>query len=169
MKQRDVIKFNKRFANGEQYLELSEDGRIGEINKIYYWQEQNVYNRILPAVQVTKKKYPDIKDYQIYGKNGLVDQLVPLQRAYNFIRNNKLQCLKRLAYGILLAEDGSVDIDALDEDGLSPGKILIYRQGSKPPSFMEQQNVYDVLDKEENKILQEMGYIIECFTIKNRP
>lgn len=34
---------------------------------------------------------------------------------------------------ILCVEDGSVDIDTLREDGLHDGKILVYRQGARPP------------------------------------
>lgn len=37
------------------------------------------------------------------------------------------------ARGYMLVEDGSVDIDNLEEEGLAPGKILVYRQGAIPP------------------------------------
>lgn len=36
---------------------------------------------------------------------------------------------------ILLVEDGSVDIDKLEEDGWY---IIIYRQGANPPMFLEE-------------------------------
>ena len=39
--------------------------------------------------------------------------------------------------GVLMVEDGSVDTDNLEEEGLSPGKILVYRQGSVKPQLME--------------------------------
>lgn len=35
--------------------------------------------------------------------------------------------------GILLVEDGSVDIDKLEEDGFY---VIPYRQGSEPPKFL---------------------------------
>lgn len=35
--------------------------------------------------------------------------------------------------GILLVEDGSVDIDKLEEDGFY---VISYRQGSEPPKFL---------------------------------
>ena len=39
--------------------------------------------------------------------------------------------------GILLIEDGSVDIDALEEDLMGMGiKILVYRSGSQKPDFI---------------------------------
>lgn len=39
--------------------------------------------------------------------------------------------------GILLVEDGSVDIDALEGDLMGMGiKILVYRSGSQKPDFI---------------------------------
>lgn len=47
-------------------------------------------------------------------------------------------------YKILLVEDGSIDIDGLeqfiDEHNLKI-KIVVYRQGSVPPRFLEQSEV----------------------------
>ncbi len=34
---------------------------------------------------------------------------------------------------ILCVEDGSVDLDSLEQEGLQDGKILVYRQGARPP------------------------------------
>lgn len=38
---------------------------------------------------------------------------------------------------ILCVEDGSVDLDELEESGLQDGKILVYRQGARPPYILE--------------------------------
>ena len=38
---------------------------------------------------------------------------------------------------IICVEDGSVDLDALERDGLQNGKVLVYRQGAKPPFILE--------------------------------
>lgn len=35
---------------------------------------------------------------------------------------------------VLIVEDGSVDIDKLEEDGFY---VIVYRQGAKPPIFLE--------------------------------
>ena len=35
---------------------------------------------------------------------------------------------------VLIVEDGSVDIDKLEEDGFY---VIVYRQGAKPPVFLE--------------------------------
>lgn len=38
---------------------------------------------------------------------------------------------------ILCIEDGSVNIDAIEEKGLQDGKILVYRQGARPPFVLD--------------------------------
>lgn len=56
--------------------------------------------------------------------------------------NTKLK--KLLNNKILLAEDGSVDVDKLEEDGFY---VIIYRQGAKPPMWLTHQHE----DKGEQK------------------
>lgn len=43
---------------------------------------------------------------------------------------------------ILCVEDGSVDIDALENGELKDGQVLVYRQGSKPPFILEVPDSY---------------------------
>lgn len=38
---------------------------------------------------------------------------------------------------ILCVEDGSVDLNALEEEPLRDGKVLVYKQGSKSPFVLE--------------------------------
>lgn len=38
---------------------------------------------------------------------------------------------------ILCVEDGSVDLEAIEQEGLKDGGILVYRQGSQPPYVLE--------------------------------
>lgn len=49
--------------------------------------------------------------------------------------NKKLK--KLLNNKILLAEDGSVDVDKLEEDGFY---VIVYRQGAKPPMWLKHQH-----------------------------
>lgn len=69
--------------------------------------------------------------------SSVVDRLLPVQRAYNAVRNRKHEFLNRAATGVLTVEDGAVDSDELAEEGLAPGKILVYRQGGKAPEFLD--------------------------------
>ena len=55
---------------------------------------------------------------------------------------------------ILCVEDGSVDIDAIENGELRDGKVLVYRQGSKPPFVLDISNEPNAIT--ELKQLQEM-------------
>ena len=69
--------------------------------------------------------------------SSVIDRLIPVQRAYNAVRNRKHEFLNRLSLGVLTVEDGSVDTDELAEEGLLPGKVLVYRQGGKAPEMLD--------------------------------
>lgn len=85
----------------------------------------------------------------------VVERVIPIQRAYNAVKNRKHEFLNRLAMGVLTVEDGSVDTDNLEEEGLSPGKILVYRQGAVKPSLMDSGSVPADFTKEEDQLLNE--------------
>ena len=86
---------------------------------------------------------------------SVIDRTIPIQRAYNAVKNRKHEFLNRISMGVLNVEDGSVDIDNLEDEGLSPGKILVYRQGSTPPQFMSSQRVPTDFTLEEERLLNE--------------
>lgn len=88
---------------------------------------------------------------------SLINRLIPIQRAYNAVKNRKQEYLNRLTMGVLAVEDGSVDIDNLEEEGLAPGKILVYRQGSNVPKFLGGEQVPTEFDKEEERLIQEFS------------
>ncbi len=91
--------------------------------------------------------------------NSVIDRIIPVQRAYNTIKNRKHEYINRLSMGILTVEDGSVDVDNLEEDGLSPGKVLVYRQGSQAPRYMSNTSVPLDFAYEEDKLLNEIMLI----------
>lgn len=108
------------------------------------------------------KSYPFIK--QVSTKQvacfwgiSVIERCIPIQRAYNAIKNKKHEFISRLASGVLSVEDGSVDIDNLEDEGLAPGKILIYRNGSTPPKFLDPGTIPTDLEKEEDKLLAEIN------------
>lgn len=108
--------------------------------------------------------FPFIKQNSInqagnfWGKS-VVERLIPLQISYNAIKNRKHEFINRLSMGVLTIEDGSVDIDALEEDGLCPGKVLVYRQGAEKPDYMNTEKIpYDFI-KEEMALLEEFATV----------
>lgn len=86
---------------------------------------------------------------------SLIERLIPIQRAYNAVKNRKHEFINRIASGVLTVEDGSVDADELIEDGLCPGKVLVYRQGSKAPSMMSAASVPPDFSYEEERLYNE--------------
>lgn len=172
----DTLKeFYMRFALGEQYLQLQINPAtehfsisykiIEDYGKNYYWQEREVYNKILPYIELLRAKKVD--ERYIYDRYGFVDRMVPLQRAYNQIKNNAMMIMNRCTYPVAVVEDGSIDIDGLEEDGLCPGKILVYRQGSNTPKLdtnhLDDIRVLSHIIEYENHLLKEMQDIYETF------
>ena len=104
--------------------------------------------------------YPFIRQTSIeqagcFWGTSMVERVIPIQRAYNAVKNRKHEFLNRLAMGVLTVEDGSVDTDNLEEEGLSPGKILVYRQGSVKPQLMDSGDVPADFTYEEEQLLKE--------------
>ena len=86
---------------------------------------------------------------------SVVDRMIPLQRAYNAVRNRKHEFLNRLSTGVIAVEDGSVDAEELAEDGLYPGKVLVYRRGSEKPGFLDCGSIPSEFEKEEQRLSDE--------------
>lgn len=106
--------------------------------------------RILPFIRQTSLSLAG----SFYG-TSVVDRMIPLQRAYNAVRNRKHEFLNRLTTGVIAAEDGSVDAEELAENGLYPGKVLVYRQGSPAPAFLDAGSVPSEFAQEEERIAEE--------------
>ncbi len=90
---------------------------------------------------------------------SIIERMIPVQRAFNAVKNRKHEFLNRLSMGVMTVEDGSVDTDDLAEEGLSPGKVLVYRQGSKAPEMMSMTDVPADFNQEEDRLLNEFVII----------
>lgn len=86
---------------------------------------------------------------------SIIERLIPIQRAFNAVKNRKHEYLNRAAIGVTLVPEGSVDIDDLQEDGLSPGKIIPYKHEYGPPQYMQSQQVPPQFAQEEEDLVQE--------------
>ncbi|MCK9574966.1 MAG: hypothetical protein WCX32_02100 [Clostridia bacterium] len=111
-----------------------------------------------------KRTFPFIKQNAIENNTSLwgtsvIERTIPVQRAYNAVKNRKHEFLNRISMGVLTIEDGSVDTENLEEEGLSPGKVLVYRQGSNPPSMMGTESVPLDFTYEEERLLNEFMVI----------
>ncbi len=107
-----------------------------------------------------KREFPFVRqicneEVGTFWGESMITRLIPVQRAFNAVKNRKHEYLNRLTLGVLSVEDGSVDIDNLEEEGLAPGKILVYRQGATPPEFLGEEKLPSDFDKEEERLLDE--------------
>lgn len=117
------------------------------------------------------REYPFVKQTSIplagsFFGLSVVERLIPLQRAYNAVKNRKHEFMNRLALGVAAVEDGSVDADELAEEGLEPGKIIVYRQGSTPPKMLDSGGVPEEFGKEEENLLAEFMQIAGASDLK---
>lgn len=91
---------------------------------------------------------------EFFGKS-IIQRLIPVQRAYNAVKNRKHEFLNRLTMGVVAVEDGSIDIEDLENDGLPPGKVIVYRQGYKAPEIVSENSLPTDFEMEEEKLLNE--------------
>jgi len=124
--------------------------------------DQLIYNGELPYINKSENQrgFPFIKQTCIPTPNcfwgsSIIERCIPVQRAFNAIKNRKHEFINRLTMGILSVEDGSIDVENLEEEGLSPGKVLIYRQGSNSPKLLSSDSLPIDFQSEETALLNE--------------
>ena len=129
-------------------------------------KDRLVYDGELPYVNGVDgaRTYPFIRQTSVniagcFWGISVIERAIPVQRAYNALKNRKLEYLNRLSMGVMMVEDGSVDVDDLEDEGLSPGKVLVYRQGANPPSMMSANRLPIDFASEENRLLNEFSII----------
>lgn len=108
--------------------------------------------------------YPFVKQCSLplagsFFGGSIVDRLIPVQRAYNAVKNRKHEFLNRISMGTIAVEDGSLDTDELAEDGLMPGKVLVYRRGGTPPEMLTLGSVPSEFSEEEDRLVDEFARI----------
>ncbi|MBO4479968.1 MAG: hypothetical protein J5774_06340, partial [Clostridia bacterium] len=128
--------------------------------------DQVVFDGDLPYVNKEdgRRGFPFAKQTAVIAPGcffgtSIVERMIPIQRAFNAVKNRKHEYLNRMTMGVLAVEDGSVDVENLEEDGLSPGKVLIVRQGGRMPQMLEIGNVPVELIREEERLLDEFTLI----------
>lgn len=108
----------------------------------------------IPIVQVVCKEVAG----QFFGKS-VIEELIPLQRAYNGCINRIHEYIKRIAIQSYIAEEGSVDVAEYEEDGVAPGAILTYKQGSNPPKPLPNGVLPKEVMEERHNLNRDMEYI----------
>lgn len=146
----------------ERYEKPSKKHPNGKLTIIC--KDKLLYDGDMPYTNGSKntRTYPFIKQVSnkqlsCFWGSSIIERCIPMQKAYNSIKNKKHEFLTRLATGVLTVEDGSVDVDNLENNGIEPGKIIIYRNGSTPPKFLDPGTVPEEFEREEEKLLAEIN------------
>ena len=132
-----IVAGDKLVFDGELPYECGEDG-----------------TRDFPFVRQTSIEEPGC-----FWGTSVIERLVPVQRAFNAVKNRKHEFINRLSLGVLSVEDGSVDLDNLEDEGLCPGKVLVYRQGANEPKYLQSEAIPTGLSDEETNLLDEFNKI----------
>ena len=134
-----------------------------------------VYIGELPYVNALggKRTFPFVRQVSIQVPNSfwgisIIERCIPIQRAFNAVKNRKHEFLNRISMGVLAVEDGSVDIENLEEEGLSPGKVLVYRQGSNIPKLLDGENIPTSFDDEEKRLIDEFANVSGVNDLQNQ-
>lgn len=160
---------NKRYINGtrkdyaiviERYEAPTVEFPNGKLtiiagNKLVYLGDLPYINgnegeRCFPFIKQTSIEQPGL-----FWGVSIIERLIPIQKSYNTIKNRKHEFMNRLSMGVLTVEDGSIDTENLEDEGLSPGKVIVYRQGANPPSFMSFDKIPVDFSSEEISLLEE--------------
>ncbi len=152
-----ALVLEKYFAPSKQYP----NGRLVIVTK-----DELLFDGELPYKNGVdgKRAFPFVKQTSLnragsFFGESVIERLIPLQRAYNAVKNRKYEFMNRISMGVLKVEDGSVDTDELIDEGLSPGKIIVYRQGARPPEIMNSNSVPADFTYEEERLYREFTTI----------
>ncbi len=147
----------------ERYNRPSEDYPNGRLTIVA--GDRLVYDGELPYLfDEDKRDFPFVRQTSIsepgcFWGTSVIERLIPVQRAYNAVKNRKHEFINRLSLGVLSVEDGSVDLDNLEDEGLCPGKVLVYRQGSSEPKYLESEALPSGIETEEANLIEEFKTI----------
>ena len=160
----------------ERYTRPNAEFPLGKLEIVA--QDKVLYTGVLPYTNHGRgeRGFPFVKQDSLclpgtFFGHSIVDRLIPVQRAYNAVRNRKHEFLNRLSMGVLAVEDGSVDTDALAEEGLQPGKVLVYRQGGQAPALLDCGDIPSEFKNEEEWLEQEFALIsgVRDLTLDSTP
>lgn len=129
------------------------DGRMAiAINDTMIYYGTMPYDEI-PIVAQKCKETPGI----FFGTSW-IENVIPMQRAYNGVKNKIHDYIKTLVANTIIAEDGSIDADEFAENGAQPGGILTYRSGSTAPHPLEYDELPDTITNESYQLVNDMEY-----------
>ncbi len=108
----------------------------------------------IPICAVKCKAVPG----QFFGRS-VITELIPLQRAYNGVKNKLHDHIRTLAANPLLVPEGSIaDMESLEDCGVTPGKVVEYNPERGAPSPLNFPDISGEVRLECESIAREMEY-----------
>ena len=135
-----VIGGTELYYYGEIPFKIGEDGERG-----------------IPLVKFCSGK----RTGQFFGYS-YVERLIPVQRAYNALKNRKLDYLSRCALGSYEYTDGMIDeetADLLESEGLGPGTLIRVSEGGKGLRLIDIPTLPGTFENEESRLQSEFEYL----------
>ena len=94
-----------------------------------------------------------------FGRS-VIEDLIPLQRAYNGVKNKIHDYIRTLALSPLLVPEGAIDdIDELSVNGVAPGDIVEYNPDRGEPHPLAASNLPSGVFEECENLSREMEYV----------
>ena len=123
---------------------------VGSEHLVYYGDLP--YDQI-PIVQIVCKETAG----QFFGRS-VIEELIPLQRAYNGCINRIHEYIKRIAIQSYVAQAGSIEVEEYEEQGVAPGAILVYKSGYQPPVPIPNGTLPRDVMEERYNLVRDMEY-----------
>lgn len=136
---------SRKFPHGRMIIIVGTD-------KLVYYGDLP-YGRI-PIEQVICKETAG----QFFGRS-VIEDLIPLQRAYNGVINRIHEYIQRLSIGGFWVEEGSIDMEQYTEEGCTPGAALAYKRGYHPPTPFSINDLPSEVMTERNNLVRDMEYV----------
>lgn len=135
---------SRLYKNGRMAIKIGED-------LLYYG---NLPYNDIPIISLKSKEMPG----QFFGRSAIQD-LIPLQRAYNRIKNDLHDAIGVTAIGGLTAVEGSIDADEYAEHWAEPGGIMFYKQGYDRPQIRQSTDIPTAIRDEIQQLRNDMEYM----------
>lgn len=135
---------NRRFPNGRMIILIGDE--------LFYYGDLP-YDEI-PIIATKSCIVPG----QFFGKS-CIQNLIPLQRAYNGNMNTVHDYIKRLPVSTVVIEEGTIrDMDEFSKGLFEPGGILPYAPGRQKPTFMDLPDFPSDVANQIQKLRSDMEY-----------
>lgn len=106
-------------------------------------------------IQAVKAK---VQTGLFFGRSVIQD-LIPLQRTLNNVRNKTMDHIATVANNIWLVPEGSTDVAAMDMEGIEPGSVIIWNPERGKPEIIPYPDPPAIMMQYADMIEKDMEYV----------